>query len=406
MPYIDLIAPTFPLTLPTMANNDVYRSVKFNVANKVALGVTVKASQILSVAIAYGESTDTAAAAGLNGSAALPFMTPATSFASVTGAEGGTYHELAVPPSARQAQLVVTNASGSSVAAAVIDAALRCVAYPGSASNVSADEIATTLGYANAAAMVAAISAGGSNILSGSGAPSGGTGNNGDYYLRTSNGDFYGPKASGAWGSPIVNLTGPAGPAVALTSISGTNTIVATATGVTLAAGMVFSLIPANSITGATTLNINSGGGLAIKQANGTTALVTGDLVAGQAQLVHYDGTLFRLVGASVVRVVMADSFSSPNDGTYRDVFDLAGFTYHGQIRAYESTSAGHTWYAINTTTLTQYSDFSPEAHWSAVGTPSTVKSTLRISGGKIQAYTGTSMSTNLITLVFEGVRT
>jgi len=83
---------------------------------------------------------------------------------------------------------------------------------PSSSSSLSADEIAQTLGYADAAAMVAAIAAGGSAILNGAGAPDNGTGNNGDYYLNTSNGDFY-QKSGGAWGSPIVNLTGPQGPA-------------------------------------------------------------------------------------------------------------------------------------------------------------------------------------------------
>lgn len=50
----------------------------------------------------------------------------------------------------------------------------------------------------------------GSQILTGSGAPSDGTGANGDFYLRTSNGDYY-KKAAGTWGSPLGNLTGPRG---------------------------------------------------------------------------------------------------------------------------------------------------------------------------------------------------
>ena len=39
----------------------------------------------------------------------------------------------------------------------------------------------------------------GASTLSGSGAPSNGTGFDGDYYLDTATGGFYGPKASGAW---------------------------------------------------------------------------------------------------------------------------------------------------------------------------------------------------------------
>lgn len=42
--------------------------------------------------------------------------------------------------------------------------------------------------------------------------PSSGTGVDGDYYLRTTTGDYY-TKTSGSWGSPIGNLTGPPGPA-------------------------------------------------------------------------------------------------------------------------------------------------------------------------------------------------
>lgn len=46
---------------------------------------------------------------------------------------------------------------------------------------------------------------------SGSIAPTVGIGVDGDYYFRTSNGDVYGPKASGSWGSPVANLTGAQG---------------------------------------------------------------------------------------------------------------------------------------------------------------------------------------------------
>lgn len=44
------------------------------------------------------------------------------------------------------------------------------------------------------------------------GAPGAGTGDDGDFYLNTTNGDVY-TKSGGAWGSPIMNITGPAGPA-------------------------------------------------------------------------------------------------------------------------------------------------------------------------------------------------
>ena len=49
--------------------------------------------------------------------------------------------------------------------------------------------------------------------LQGAGAPSSGTGANGDFYLNTSNGDIYGPKTAGAWASSVFNIAqGQQGP--------------------------------------------------------------------------------------------------------------------------------------------------------------------------------------------------
>lgn len=45
----------------------------------------------------------------------------------------------------------------------------------------------------------------------GSGAPGGGTGSNGDLYLDLASGDIYGPKAGGAWGASVGNIKGPTG---------------------------------------------------------------------------------------------------------------------------------------------------------------------------------------------------
>lgn len=52
----------------------------------------------------------------------------------------------------------------------------------------------------------------GNTVLSGSGAPSGITGVDGDFYIDTAAAEIYGPKTAGVWGSPT-SLTGPAGPA-------------------------------------------------------------------------------------------------------------------------------------------------------------------------------------------------
>jgi len=139
MGYVDLIPSVFRLTIASLENNKTYRTTKFNVGNKQCIGVTVKASQTVSVSVAYGIASDTAANAGVDQSASLPYKTSATSFASNTSTEGGTYHEIALPPHARQAQLVISNASGSTVSGAVIDAALRVVAYPAASGSGSSD---------------------------------------------------------------------------------------------------------------------------------------------------------------------------------------------------------------------------------------------------------------------------
>ena len=50
----------------------------------------------------------------------------------------------------------------------------------------------------------------GKSVLNGSGAPAGGTGAEGDFYIDTAADAIYGPKTGGAWGS-ATNLVGPAG---------------------------------------------------------------------------------------------------------------------------------------------------------------------------------------------------
>lgn len=87
------------------------------------------------------------------------------------------------------------------------------------------------------------------------------------------------------------------GTLVALTSPSGTNTITATAaiSMTAYAAGQSFRLIPANTNTGAATLNINSIGAKNIF-ANGA-ALVGNELVASVPVNLAYDGTQFNILG-------------------------------------------------------------------------------------------------------------
>lgn len=76
---------------------------------------------------------------------------------------------------------------------------------------------------------------------SGSGAPTGTFGRSGDWWVDTTNGRLYGPRANGSWGSPLQLQSGPAGP----TGPAGTSS-----TGPTGAAGQSFT--GATGVRGAT----------------------------------------------------------------------------------------------------------------------------------------------------------
>lgn len=96
---------------------------------------------------------------------------------------------------------------------------------------------------------------GGSVWRSGSGVPSSGLGANGDYYLNTTNGDVYGPKTGGSWGSPIENLTGATG----ATGAAGGITTFNARTGAIVVAGSA-SVTVTESPTNTFTLTAPGGG--------------------------------------------------------------------------------------------------------------------------------------------------
>lgn len=84
-----------------------------------------------------------------------------------------------------------------------------------------------------------------------------------------------------------------------LGTVAGTNTITATASPTLTAysGGQVFTLTPANSNTGATTLNID---GLGAKNVfSGGAACAGGELVAAIPSQVEYDGTQFNILGTT-----------------------------------------------------------------------------------------------------------
>jgi hypothetical protein len=108
-----------------------------------------------------------------------------------------------------------------------------------------------------------------------------------------------------------------------LTSVSGTNTITATApVGMTgYVAGQVFRFIAAGANTGACTLNLNSIGAKSLVKTDGS-ALVSGDIASGAAVQVMYDGTNFQLLsdanGATetVTNLTVTGTLTANNDAT------------------------------------------------------------------------------------------
>jgi len=96
---------------------------------------------------------------------------------------------------------------------------------------------------------------------------------------------------------------------------AGTDTITGT-TSPTLTAyatGNQFSFLVANTNTGAVTINVDALGAKAITR-TGTTALVAGDMVAGQIVEIIYDGTQFQLVnGNSFTNVKVSGTLTASN---------------------------------------------------------------------------------------------
>lgn len=101
----------------------------------------------------------------------------------------------------------------------------------------------------------------------------------------------------------IISATSPADPPlpglVPLTSVSGTNTITASAliAAAPLRSGQIYAFVPANSNTGATTLNVNSLGAKNVFL-NGA-ALVGYELRKNCPVQVYYDGTQFNIIAGA-----------------------------------------------------------------------------------------------------------
>jgi hypothetical protein len=137
-----------------------------------------------------------------------------------------------------------------------------------------------------------------------------------------------------------------------LKSVAGTNTITAkTATPYqSLGAGFAVRIVPANTNSGATTLNVNGTGAKAITK-NGTTALSGGELVAGQEYLLVYDGTRWQINGlmASMVSgdatVAATGALTlatvNPDTGTFGDASHTVTLTVNAKGLITAITSNG-----------------------------------------------------------------
>lgn len=108
------------------------------------------------------------------------------------------------------------------------------------------------------------------------------------------------------------------GALTALSSVSGTDTVTATAplSMSAYATGQMFSFVSAGANTGAVTLNLNSIGAKAVTKW-GTVALDAGDIQSGETCFVIYDGTRFQLLG--VRRRIYSAAAQATTSGTSID---------------------------------------------------------------------------------------
>lgn len=123
------------------------------------------------------------------------------------------------------------------------------------------------------------------------------------------------------------------GSAITLSGVSGTDTITATApfTVAAYASGQGFRFVAANTNTGAVTINISGLGAKSITK-QGTTALNAGDIAAGGAYEIVYDGTRFQLIGARQGGAVGALTVNSRSSNTIFGTGDL------GSVNQFTST--------------------------------------------------------------------
>lgn len=167
-----------------------------------------------------------------------------------------------------------------------------------------------------------------------------------------------------------------------LVTVTGTDTLTGSMTPVltAYAAGNQFSFVVANTNTGAVTINIDGVGSKSITR-TGSTALVAGDMVAGQVALIEYDGTRFQLLnGNSYTNLVVSGTL------TYGGVTLTSAVTGTGKMVLDTSPT-------VNNPTVTNYVESVV-----AIGTV-TSSNTIALTNGTVQTATLTASTACTFTM-------
>lgn len=173
-----------------------------------------------------------------------------------------------------------------------------------------------------------------------------------------------------------------------LVTVSGTDTLTGSVTPAltAYAAGNLFSFVVANTNTGAVTINIDGVGSKAITR-TGSTALVAGDMVAGQVALIEYDGTRFQLLnGNSFTNLNVSGNETIGGTLTYGGVTLTNAVTGTGKMVLDTSP-------AVNNPTVTNYVESVV-----AIGTV-TSSNTIALTNGTVQTATLTASTACTFTM-------
>ena len=200
-----------------------------------------------------------------------------------------------------------------------------------------------------------------------------------------------------------------------LTSVSGTNTITASASvaPTAYAAGQTFRFVSAGANTGLVTLNVNGLGAKAVTK-RGTTPLAADDIPSGSVVTVTYDGTRFQLLDAatavsqsmSTARVLGRTTAGSGavEELTANNGLTLSGGSLSGS--AASDTSVGVVELATNAETQTG-------TDTTRAVTPASFRSANIMLGTAVASTSGTSVDftgipswAKRVTVLFDGVST